>query len=391
MFDSIILNLRNVFRKGLRTSLTILGIAVGVMSVLLIKTISDVGIKTVNAELDSLGLNGISVSANKSTVTNDDLTKIKKLSGVENAMPIITTSSKISQDNKTQEVFIWGVDSGAKQVVSINILHGRSFERFDILAKENVCLLDESAAKKVFGRENVLGKKISLQIGDGFQKFKIIGITESGSGILQSIMGNIVPCFCYIPYTTLQSISGSEDLYQIAVKLKDEDLALSVSNNIENLLDNEKGIKDSVKTGDLAASRSTLSGLLDTITVIFTVVGIISLLVAGLGIMTVMLVSVNERTREIGIKKAIGASFFNIMSEFLCEALTICIIGSIIGLSLGFLCVLIGSLVLNIKVSIGMSSFLLAIISAILVGVLFGLYPAYKAAKMKVVDALRYE
>lgn len=391
MLDSIILSLRNIFRKGIRTSLTILGIAVGVMSVMLINTISDTGIKTVNAELDSLGLNGISVSSNKCAVTNDDLELVKKQEGIKNAMPILTSQSNISQNDLSDEVMIWGVDSGAEQVIAVNVLYGRSLDEHDVQAKENVCLLDENAAKTIFKRQNVTGKKINLLVGNTYEEFEIIGITESGSGILQSIMGNIVPNFCYIPYTTFQQAVGTDELYQIAVKLEDENQAKTVSANIENLLDNEKGVSESVSTGDLAAGRSTLTGLLDTVTVIFSVVGVISLFVAGLGIMTVMLVSVNERTREIGIKKAIGASFMSIMAEFLSEALTICVIGSIIGSGLALLCVGVGGYLFNMDISIAPSAFILAFSSAVIVGVLFGLYPAYKAAKMKVVDALRYE
>lgn len=391
MLDSIILSLRNIFRKGIRTSLTILGIAVGVMSVMLINTISDTGIKTVNAELDSLGLNGISVSSNKCAVTNDDLELVKKQEGIKNAMPILTSQSNISQNDLSEEVMIWGVDSGAEQVIAVNVLYGRSLDEHDVQSKENVCLLDENAAKTIFKRQNVTGKKINLLVGNTYEEFEIIGITESGSGILQSIMGNIVPNFCYIPYTTFQQAVGTDELYQIAVKLEDENQAKTVSANIENLLDNEKGVSESVSTGDLAAGRSTLTGLLDTVTVIFSVVGVISLFVAGLGIMTVMLVSVNERTREIGIKKAIGASFMSIMAEFLSEALTICVIGSIIGSGLALLCVGVGGYLFNMDISIAPSAFILAFSSAVIVGVLFGLYPAYKAAKMKVVDALRYE
>ena len=391
MLDIFALSFRNIFRKGIRTALTILGIAVGVASVMLINTISDVGIKTVNAELDSLGLNGISVSGDKATITNDDLKIIKNQSGVTNAMPILTTQSKAKQNDISQQVMVWGVDSGAKQVISIEVLYGRAFNEYDIQAKENICLIDETLAKKLFKRQNVIGKSINIYVGNAYENFEIIGITASGSGILQSIMGNMVPNFCYIPYTTFQQSTGSDELYQIAVKVNDDSLTKSVSANIKSVLDNEKGINNSVKTGDLASSRSTLTGLLDKITVIFLVVGVISLFVAGLGIMTIMLVSVNERTREIGIKKAIGASFFNIMSEFMFEALTISLIGSIIGSALGFIIIKLGCMIYNLSISILPSNVLLAVGGAVTVGVLFGVYPAYKGAKMKVVDALRYE
>ncbi|MGN0173737.1 MAG: ABC transporter permease [Acutalibacteraceae bacterium] len=391
MIDTLILSFRNIFRKGLRTSLTILGIAVGVASVMLINTISDIGIKTVNSELDSLGLNGISVSSDKSIITTDDLSIIKEQKGVKDAMPILTTQSTVTQNDISLDVMLWGVDSGVKQVISIDMLYGKSFSEYDINSKANVCLLDESAAQSIFKRQNAVGKSINIKLGDTYEKFEIIGITKAGSGMLQSIMGNFIPNFCYIPYSTFQQSIGTNELYQVAVKLDNESQAAAVSSKIKNAIDNEKGIKGSIKTGDLAAQRYTLSGLLDTVTIIFSVVGIISLLVAGLGIMTVMLVSVNERTREIGIKKAIGAGVGNIMSEFLFEALTICVFGSIIGSIIGFAIIKIGGAIIGISISIMPLTIIVSFLSAVIIGVLFGLYPAYKAAKMRPVDALRYE
>lgn len=391
MIDTLILSFRNIFRKGLRTSLTILGIAVGVASVMLINTISDIGIKTVNSELDSLGLNGISVSSDKSIITTDDLSIIKEQKGVKDAMPILTTQSTVTQNDISLDVMLWGVDSGVKQVISIDMLYGKSFSEYDINSKANVCLLDESAAQSIFKRQNAVGKSINIKLGDTYEKFEIIGITKAGSGMLQSIMGNFIPNFCYIPYSTFQQSIGTNELYQVAVKLDNESQAATVSSKIKNAIDNEKGIKGSIKTGDLAAQRYTLSGLLDTVTIIFSVVGIISLLVAGLGIMTVMLVSVNERTREIGIKKAIGAGVGNIMLEFLFEALTICVFGSIIGSIIGFAIIKIGGAIIGMSISIIPLTIIVSFLSAVIIGVLFGLYPAYKAAKMRPVDALRYE
>ena len=389
MLDSIFLSFRNIFKKGIRTTLTILGISVGVVSVMLINTISDIGIKTINNELDSLGLNGISVTGDKCSVDNNDLNIIKKQKGVSSAMPILTSKSKISNSNTSKDIMLWGVDSGASQVVAFDILFGRSFENYDINSKENVCLIDETAAKAIFKRKNCIGKKIKILVSNTYEDFKIIGVTSSGSGILQNIMGSVVPVFCYIPYTTFQQTTGTDELYQIAIKLNSEDLAKSVSKSIKTKLDIEKGVQGSVKTGDLAAGRQTLIGLLDTITIIFSIVSIITLLVAGLGIMTVMLVSVNERTREIGIKKAIGANFFNIMSEFLFEALTISTFGSIIGITVGIIIILLGSMAIGVDFSIKISTLILSFSSALIIGAVFGIYPAYKAAKMKIIDALR--
>lgn len=391
MFDKIHLTFKNIFIKKLRAALTVLGIAVGVASVMLISTVSSTGIKTVNSELDSLGLNGITVSPNKATVTADDLKTVSKQYGVETAMPILTRQTSLSNELKSQESILWGVGEDANQVISIKLLYGRTFKDYDIKEKSNNCLIDENIALSLFKRKNVIGKSITLYIGDTYEKFNIIGVVKQGSGVLQSIMGDVVPMFCYIPYSTMQSCLSTDEFYEIAIRLKDSSETKTVSANIKKVLDSEKGVTDSVSIGDLAASRDTLSNLLDTIKVIFAIIGVISLFVAGIGIMTVMLVSVNERTREIGIKKAIGAGFMTIMGEFLFEALTISILGSIIGSVLGAIIVFTGGALFNIEVGISLSTLLYCIVGACFTGAVFGLYPAFKAAKMKPCEALRYE
>jgi len=394
MFEFFWLALRNLFRKGLRTSLTILGISIGVASVVIIGTIGRAGTGAVNGELDSLGISGISVSSNVNCtvpLSKDDLEIIRKLPNVENAMPITTDTSLASAKGETISALLWGIDSGAKQVISIEIKYGRSITASDVNSNANVCLVDENVAKNLYQRENVVGKTISLLVGGVFDEYEIIGVTKQGSGILQSLMGDFIPCFVYIPYTTKQNIEGTTSITQIAVKLSDSKDVNSVSKNISEALDRNKGVKNSVKTDNLVKQRDRLGNLLNIIAIVLSAIGAISLLVAGLGVMTVMLVSVNERTREIGIKKAIGAKAKNILAEFLFEALTISFIGSIIGIIIGVGVSFIATAVFNIEAPPSIIQILYSVLVAVLTGVIFGVYPAIKASKLKPVDALRQE
>ncbi len=391
MFDLLRLSFKNIFAKKFRTILTILGVSVGVASVMLVNTISDTGIKKINGELDSLGLNGITFSARNATVTNDDLKTIAKQKGVKSVAPILTNKSEISNSFKSQDIILWGIDKNAKQVISLDILYGNAFDEYDIASKSNTCLIDKATSKKLFGRENSVGKSVSILINGAYKNFEIKGIAQSDSGILQSIMGTALPCFCYIPYTTMQLELSSNMLYQIAAKIDEKYSATTVSKNIKGILDNEKGVKNSVLSGDLASSRTTLTSLLSTVSAVFTVIGLISLFVSSLGILTVMLVSVNERTKEIGIKKAVGASFYNILSEFLFEALTICLIGSIIGSVFGISIIAFANLTFGISIEFSFKNIFIAVFGACFTGVVFGIYPAIKAAKMNPCEALRYE
>lgn len=390
------LTLKNLFRKGLRTSLTILGISVGVASVILVMAIGRSGVKLVNNELDSLGLNGITVSSkdSKNKLTTDDLKAVRGIDSVKEAMPILSKTTTVSLNSIVDEAIVWGVDSGAKQVISFETLFGHSINTYNVNSCDNVCLIDESIAIQLFGRSNVVSKNVAINIGGSNENFRIIGVTKTGSGILKSFMGNFIPGFIYIPYTTMQKISGEDTIYQIAVKLKDNDINVegdSANLTIENIktaVDLQKGIRNSVKVENLTNQREKLSGILDIIKTVLSGIGTISLLVAGLGIMTVMLVSVNERTKEIGIKKAIGASFSKILTEFILEALTISFLGSIIGCSIGVAASFFGSNALGVTVSISLQDIIKSMSSAIVIGVVFGIYPAYKAAKLQPVVAL---
>jgi putative ABC transport system permease protein len=386
--------LKNIFRKGTRTILTMLGIAVGVASVLIVNLVGALGTEAVNAELDSLGLSGISVSTKSGSgvqLNQRDLKLIRDIDSVDNAMPILTQSSTASAGAIEEETTLWGIDGGANQVISIELVFGRELNRGDVMGYKNVCMLDENLAIALFGNGNAVGKNIRLSVGLSVQSFEIIGITKTGSGILQTLMGDMIPSFAYIPYTTMQSILGTTKISEIAVKTNENSKVPSLSNSIIKTLENDKGVKDAVKTENLAKQRDRLSNLLNIVSTVLSVVGAISLLVAGLGIMTVMLVSVSERTKEIGVKKAIGASPLDILKEFLIEALTISVFGSIIGIVIGVLVSFAAGVVLQTSISVDIKTTLFVLILSVALGGLFGVYPAMKAAKLQPVDALRSE
>ncbi|OJU12934.1 MAG: ABC transporter substrate-binding protein [Clostridiales bacterium 43-6] len=388
------LALRSLKRKGLRTFLTVSGIAIGVASVVIIGTIGRAGTQAVNAELDSLGISGISVSSNAGSnvdLLKEDLETIRKLPNVDNAMPLTTENSLAACKGQTISALIWGIDAGAKQVIAIEVKYGRTISAADVNSNANVCMVDENVAKNLFKRDNVVGKTISLLVGGVFDEYKIIGITKQGSGILQSLMGDYIPSFVYIPYTTKQNIDGSGRISQIAVKLDNSNQVDAVSKNIVDAIDRNKGVVNSVKTDNLVKQRDRLGNLLNIVSIILSAIGAISLLVAGLGIMTVMLVSVNERTREIGIKKAIGARSGIILMEFLMEALTISVFGSIIGICIGTGVALLATLLFGIPLSISVFQLIYSVLVAVCTGIVFGVYPAIKASRLKPVEALRRE
>jgi putative ABC transport system permease protein len=310
---------------------------------------------------------------------------------VDSAIPVVLDYTKTYMRELMMDAAVWGIDYGASQVFYLNSLHGRLLTKNDVTAHRDVCVVDQNVARAYYKRDNIVGKTVSIQFASGNRELEIVGVVSSGGNLLQGLIGEVVPCFVYMPYTTLQDYSGKDSFDQIAVKIKpgvDGDIA---GEQIQNVLVDYTGVSGGFKAENMASQKEKLDSVLNIITVALSAIAAVSLIVAGLSIMTVMLVSVNERTREIGIKKSIGASRRSILTEFMVEAFAISVIGSLIGTAVGVLLIVVGCLPFGIPIRINSQIVLVCIAFSILVGVVFGVYPASVASKLKPVDALRCE
>jgi len=393
MIDYLIGAIRNIFRKKLRSFLTIAGIAIGIMSVVVISTIGEIGKSSIGSEIDSLGMSGLSIRA----VRGDDrlftaqLETVEALDGVLGAMPLMLQYTEGTMRGIKADCAVWGVDVGAQEIVSMKLCHGRYINKGDVAAKAKVCIIDESYAKKIYKRSNVVGKTVTLSMNGRAEEFEIIGVVVTGGSLVQGLIGNFVPCFLYLPYTTLKCYMGNSNFDQIAVKLTKEADPSQTAETIQRELSAFATEEGGVRVENLTAQREQLEGILEIIAVILSAIAGISLVVAGLSVMTVMLVSVNERTREIGIKKSIGASNRKICFEFMLEAFLISVIGTFMGLLLGLLLSGAGCLLFGVPLLTNREMLLFAAFFSVCVGVLFGAYPAALAAKLRPADALRWE
>ncbi len=395
MIDYVKSAFKNIGRKRSRTVLTVLGITIGVASVVLIGNISQCGSDVINNELDSLGLSGLSIAtsaeARSTPLDENDLQIVKSSDQVEQAAPVLVQTTDVSVRKMNTKAVVWGVDTNASQIISINLLYGRMFNQMDVNSQSNVCLVDENFSKNAYSRSNIVGKKISILCGGVMDEFKVIGIVKTGTGLLQNIIGDYVPTFVYVPYTTIQAAAGRKDFDQIAVKVKKNVDVDKVGKVLITDLNRSNGTTDAFVSNNLASQKEGLTNLLNIITLILTAVGGISLIVASLSIMTVMLVSVNERTREIGIKKAIGAKRSSIMFEFMFEAILISILGCVSGLAFGYIVSYAGAAYFGVALRIRSDIMLISVVFSTATGTIFGVYPAYKASCLKPVDALRQE
>ncbi|MCL2696907.1 MAG: ABC transporter permease [Oscillospiraceae bacterium] len=381
--------LKNILRSKTRSALTMTGIAVGAFAVALISQISATGAGQVSEILENMGINTVLVQsrqANAAANLDDaDIVTLGAISGVDKAMPLMSANARADILEKSLPCLAWGVNSEAREIISLRPLHGRLIDSRDVVSGALVCVIDEEIARKTYGRSNIVGKNISLLIGGEYREFEIIGVASSGLSVLQSALSGIIPDFVYVPFSTMQSLTGRETYDKIAVLLSpDADgIQPAATERIEAKLGQE------LIASNLLQQKNQLQGIMGTVTFALSVIAGISLFVAGLTVMTTMLVSVSERTREIGIKKSVGACNFDIMREFLSESALLALIGSAAGSLAALMVSLAGAGVLGIAFEFSLWRFLSPVLFSLLLGGLFGVYPALKAANMKPIDALR--
>ncbi len=381
---------RNLVRKKSRAALTVTGIAVGVMMVAVVTVIGTAGRHLAKQELDSMGVNGLSVLAESGgeLISAEALEKIRALSCVESAMPLMVQVGAVSTARNSEDSMLCGIDSGADQIISLSLLHGRLISPGDVRTAARVCVIDETLARTLYGRTNPVGKTVSARCGACTEALTVIGVTETGSSLLQNLT-SLIPGMLYVPYTTHSDLTGQVAFDQIAIRL--ESTAADVAaQRVRRVLDRLYDGDAPFRTDNLAVQKERLERLVELVTLALTAISAISLIVAGFGIVTAMLSAVSDRTREIGIKKAVGATNRRILWEFLIEAVILTAAGASLGI---FPAVLLLAVLLVTGVStvmpIGSLAGLFGL--SLLIGGAFGAYPAYKASRLQPVEALRSE
>ena len=391
MLRFIYFSCKQMTRRRVRTLLTVISVAVSICSIVIINIISDNGKTAIGNELSQLGIDSVSISADGQALSEEDLKSIQSLPGIKNAVPLVVEYTAVTVQSEEQKVLLWGVNGSAGPMISIESRFGRMLDRSDVRSCAEVCVIDSHLAKALYGRENVTGKTLRLLVGDSQEEYTIVGVAATGGGLLQNFIGDAVPGFVYLPYTTLLSATGKSGFYQAVAGLEEGADADTTCTRITRQLEAQNRGAASYTVDNYARQKKQLDNLLQIITLLLSAIAAISLLVAGLGIMTTMMSSVNERMKEIGIKKSIGASRIAIAGEFLAEAAVMCLIGSLIGAGVGVLAALTGQAVFGMKLVIDPLPILFCVFLSVLTGGIFGAYPAIKAACLRPVDILKNE
>lgn len=369
-----------------RTFLTMLGVIIGVSAVIIAVGFAEGSTKSITSNIESIGTNMLTVNLmgrRTSDVTYDVVAEeLDKIDEIENYAPVLNGNVYIKNSKNTSiSTNYVGTSENYATVQDKTVQEGRFLTSFDIKGSLNVAVVGTYVANELFPDGDVVGSYVKFNN----QNFKIVGIlTQTEDGEEGTADDTII-----IPYTVAQRISKAGAVSTIYVRAKDANNVDILKENIKNVLYKLYENEDYYRVTSQQAMLETLSSVTDTLSIVLAGIAAISLVVGGIGIMNTMIVSVTERTREIGIRKAIGARKINILIQFLIESLIITLLGGITGIIIGCLGItIIGKLDL-VPAVYSIKWILISLIVSLLIGVVFGLFPAYKAAKMDPIKALR--
>ncbi len=395
-----------LFSNKVRTGLTMLGIIIGIASVIAMTAIGQGAKNSISSSIESIGANLVMVmpGATRSfgggpnaarggakTLTLEDAQAIQaQISNIAGIVREVSSRKQVTGTGTNTNTSIIGTEPSYTTVRNVSIDEGDFISDQNVTDGTKVAVLGPTTRDDLFGENatDVVGQKIRISGAE----YKIIGITKSKGGSGFSNSDDVI----YIPYTTAQRyLSGDKYLSEIDVSAESSDTSSQVQADITALLLERHNITDSTKadfnTMNQADIIATASSVASTFTTLLAAVAGISLLVGGIGIMNMMLTTVTERTREIGLRKAIGAKRKDINIQFLTEAVVITFIGGTIGIILGWLISFILSYLGILQAQVSISSILLAFGVSTIIGIIFGYYPARHAALLNPIDALRYE
>ncbi len=386
ILQSIKMSLRSIKSNKLRSALTMLGMIIGVSSVIILVSIAQGSAENVTSRINQLGTNLLTINTfgTDLALTEDKIRELSKLNGIKAVSPVVSGRVNVKKDRTTSQVSLTGTNAAYSAVRDTTVSQGRFITDLDIEYRQKIAVIGADTAATFFAGKNPVGQYIQIE----GNSFKVVGVLASKG----SSMGQSGDSIVIVPLSTGQRLVKSATINQVYLQGKSENEMDYVMNEVEmkmaSLYPNKSDYYNVSNQKDL---MDTMSSVTSTMTMMLGGIAGISLLVGGIGIMNIMLVSVSERTKEIGIRKAIGAKRRDILLQFLIEAVVLSGVGGMIGILAGVGIGKILSSILSLTVSFTSSVMIISFLFSLAVGVVFGVFPANKASKLNPIQALRYE
>ena len=410
LIDSLAIAIRSLFANKLRSSLTMLGIIIGVGAVITLMSVGRGAQATVTSTFEQMGTNVIYVMPSggvgglagmaraKPTLTLDDAEALERVYSVVGVAPASENYAEVTAGDESVITIITGVTPEYQQVLNYPIASGQFISDRNVAHRDMVVVLGDKVAEDLFGSDDPIGQRVKIK----GKRFTVIGVLEAKGG---AFMGVSMDDIVVTPIATFQTklftqrtATGEDTIQSIAVQVASAEAIDGAIEEIEAVLRKRHRIAEGEEDDFAVISQEQILGMLQEVTGVFTLflgaIAGISLLVGGIGIMNIMLVSVTERTREIGIRKAVGAKRRNILIQFLLEASILSLVGGSIGIIGGWVLsrlisqIEIGGMTIHSVVSPDIV--ILAISVSVFIGLASGIYPAMRAARLNPIDALHY-
>ncbi|MFA6941450.1 MAG: ABC transporter permease [Clostridiaceae bacterium] len=385
----------SVWSNKIRSFLTMLGIIIGISSVIILVGMGNGTKQKVSDQISSLGTNLITVNVtrNRFSITDEELEELKTKPGIKEIAPQISSSNvNIKAGSKSSTTTVEASNAVYAEIKKYTVSQGRFITARDVNNRYNVLVIGTETAENIFGYTNVVGETMYV---NGIQ-FKIVGVLESeGTSTSGTSDDKII-----LPISTAQRVLKTSKASTYYVEAESQDTVDTAMSYLKMFLNKKCGLDnlaESTTTNNYyrvlsqTSLLTTATETTSTMTNMLSGVAAISLVVGGIGIMNIMLVSVIERTKEIGTRKAIGAKRRTILTQFLIEAATVSGIGGILGVVVGYIGAYIGKTFFSTSIIISQDIVIAAFAFSVLVGLVFGIYPANKASKLNPIDALRFE
>lgn len=405
LFEYIKMAVQNIRANKGRSFLTMLGIIIGIASVIAIVSIGEGTKNQMNSEIDGIGGGQIAVSVSNDAITESEFITAEDVLAVREIDTVEGVNVSESYDGETVtgkgnfSIMLTAEGPDAKLLNNSEMKYGNYFGENEIEEGKNVCVISDADAKRLFGTDDVVGMNLDITCYDSSKSFRIMGVTtQKENGTFVSYTYDGMPVAVNIPYSSMEDLVGATDEFYSLMIQGDKTLdSQIIADQVVHVLEKRHQCagEEYFQVQSFQDVMQSMNEMLGMVTAFISFVAGISLLVGGIGVMNIMLVSVTERTREIGIRKSLGAKTSSIMLQFLAEAAILTVIGGLIGIILGILAaygicsVISGSIGMTITPGISPTVIFAATLFSCAVGVFFGIYPAKKAARLSPIEALR--